>query len=89
MNPDPLRERTVTRSFRLKDTALAVLTDDALRHGVSVNTLLNQVLALYARGDRRGRYLHLVAALGEEQPTQEVPQPLPQPHMHAARVTVQ
>lgn len=46
------REKTSTRSFRISDSGLLALQEEANRKGVSVNTLLNQLLLSYSRYDR-------------------------------------
>jgi hypothetical protein len=60
------RGRTTTRSFRVDSAALSALQDDSKRFRVSVNTLVNQVLQLYARRDPKTRYLNMLSELGEE-----------------------
>ncbi len=44
--------KTVTRSFRISETAMRALHEEASRKGVSVNTLLNQLLFSYTKYDR-------------------------------------
>ncbi len=46
------REKSVTISLRVSETALKALQDDAKKHNVSINTLANQVLLTYAEFDR-------------------------------------
>jgi hypothetical protein len=59
------RARTTTRSFRVDSAALSALQDDSKRFRVSVNTLVNQVLQLYASRDPKTRYLGVLSELGE------------------------
>ncbi len=44
--------RTATASFRLDESALRALQEDAKKQNVSVNTLLNQLVLTYANYDR-------------------------------------
>jgi hypothetical protein len=60
------RVRTTTRSFRVDSAALLALQNDSRRFRVSVNTLVNQVLQLYARRDSKTRYLNMLSELGDE-----------------------
>ena len=46
-----LRPRTATASFRLDESALSALQEDARKQNVSVNTLLNQLVLTYANYD--------------------------------------
>ena len=59
------RARTVTRSFRVDSAALSAFQNDSKQFRVSVNTLVNQVLQLYARRDPETRYLSMLSDLGE------------------------
>ncbi len=45
-------ERTVTRSFRINETAFLALEEEAKKHNISVNTLVNQLFLSYANFDR-------------------------------------
>ncbi len=45
-------EKTVTRSFRINESAFKVLEEEAARHNVSLNTLVNQLFLSYANFDR-------------------------------------
>jgi hypothetical protein len=45
-------ERTVARSFRINESTIGVLEEEAARQGVSVNTMANQVLTRFAKVDR-------------------------------------
>ncbi len=45
-------ERTMTRSFRIRETSLKALDEDAKKLNVSLNTLVNQLLASYTNFDR-------------------------------------
>ena len=47
-----LRPKTATASFRLDESALAAIQEDAKKQNVSVNTLLNQLVLTYANYDR-------------------------------------
>ena len=47
-----MRGKTATASFRLDESALGALQDDAKKQNVSVNTLLNQLVLTYANYDR-------------------------------------
>jgi hypothetical protein len=44
--------RTATASFRLDESALKALQEDAKKQNVSVNTLLNQLVLTYSNYDR-------------------------------------
>jgi len=48
------RERTVTRSFRISESAFKALEEDAARRNISVNTLVNQLLLAHTN---LGRFL--------------------------------
>ena len=47
-----MRSKTATASFRLDDSALEALQEDAKKQNVSVNTLLNQLVLTYSNYDR-------------------------------------
>lgn len=47
-----MKPKTATASFRLDETALEALQEDAKKQNVSVNTLLNQLVLTYASYDR-------------------------------------
>src|SRR5580658_6141195 len=47
-----LKPKTATASFRLDESALEALQEDAKKQNVSVNTLLNQIVLTYANFDR-------------------------------------
>src|SRR5579872_6116068 len=47
-----MKSKTDTASFRLDESALAALQEDAKKQNVSVNTLLNQLVLTYADFDR-------------------------------------
>ncbi len=49
---DKAREKTVTRSFRIRESAFAALQEEARKRNVSVNTLLNLLLMSFAEYDR-------------------------------------
>jgi hypothetical protein len=46
------KERTVTTSLRISETAYKALQEDAKKQNISINTLANQVLLDYAEHDR-------------------------------------
>jgi hypothetical protein len=46
------RERTVTRSFRIKQSALSALQEESEKRNISVNTMLNLLLISFAEYDR-------------------------------------
>jgi hypothetical protein len=50
----------VTASFRLDESALGALHEDAKRQNVSVNTLVNQLILTYANYDRPMKRFHMV-----------------------------
>jgi hypothetical protein len=45
------KEKTVTRSFRISESAFKALEEDAARKNVSVNTLVNQLFLTHANYD--------------------------------------
>ena len=45
-------ERTVTRSFRINESAFLALEEEAKKRNISVNTLVNQLFLSYANFDR-------------------------------------
>ena len=47
-----MKPKTATASFRLDESALAAVQEDAKKQNVSVNTLLNQLVLTYANFDR-------------------------------------
>lgn len=47
-----MREKTVTISFRISQSAFDALREDAKRHSTSLNTLANQLFMSYAEHDR-------------------------------------
>ena len=70
--------KTVTRSFRISETALSAMQEESARRNVSVNTLLNQLLLSYAMYDRflkrfqvvkltSSSFKHLLEAADEDQ----------------------
>jgi len=46
-----MRPKTATASFRLDESALNAIQEDARKQNVSVNTLLNQLVLAYANYD--------------------------------------
>jgi len=54
------RGKTVTRSFRIDEAALAALEEEAERKNMSVNTFLNQQILSFAKFDRFFMRLGLV-----------------------------
>jgi hypothetical protein len=55
-----MRSKTATASFRLDETALNALQEDAKKQNVSVNTLINQLILTYANYDRPMKRFHMV-----------------------------
>jgi hypothetical protein len=55
-----MRAKTATASFRLDESALNALQEDAKKQSVSVNTLLNQLVLTYAHYDRPMKRFHMV-----------------------------
>jgi hypothetical protein len=45
-------EKTVTRSFRINESAFLALEEEARKHNISLNTLVNQLFLSYANFDR-------------------------------------
>lgn len=45
-------DRTVTRSFRISETSLKVLQEEAQSQNISVNTLVNQIILSYTNFDK-------------------------------------
>lgn len=54
------RERTVTRSFRIKESAFSALQEESEKRNVSVNTLLNLLLLSFSEYDRFLEEFHMV-----------------------------
>lgn len=55
-----LRPKTATASFRLDESALKSLQEDARKQNVSVNTMFNQLLLTYANYDRPMKRFHML-----------------------------
>jgi len=55
-----LKPKTATASFRLDESALEALQEDAKKQNVSVNTLLNQLVLTYSRYDRPMKRFQMV-----------------------------
>lgn len=55
-----LRPKTATASFRLDESALNDLQEDARKQNVSVNTMFNQLLLTYAKYDRPMKRFHML-----------------------------
>jgi hypothetical protein len=55
-----LKRKTATASFRLDESALNALQEDARRQNVSVNTMLNQLVLAYANYDRPMKRFHML-----------------------------
>jgi hypothetical protein len=55
-----MKSKTATASFRLDESALNALQEDARKQNVSVNTLLNQLVLAYANYDRPMKRFHMV-----------------------------
>ena len=47
-----LKEKTVTISFRVSESAFKALQDEAKKHNISLNTLVNQMFVSFAEYDR-------------------------------------
>ena len=54
------RPKTATASFRLDESALKAIQEDARKQNVSVNTLLNQLVLAYANYDRPMKRFHMI-----------------------------
>jgi hypothetical protein len=55
-----MKPTTSTASFRLDESALAAIQEDAKKRNVSVNTLLNQLVLTYASYDRPMKRFHMI-----------------------------
>ncbi len=55
-----MRPKTSTASFRLDESALNAIQEDARKQNVSVNTLLNQLVLAYANYDRPMKRFHMI-----------------------------
>ncbi len=55
-----MKPKTTTASFRLDESSLAAIQEDARKQNVSVNTLLNQLVLAYAKYDRPMKRFHMV-----------------------------
>lgn len=55
-----MRPKTATASFRLDESALKTLQEDARKQNVSVNTMFNQLLLTYANYDRPMKRFHML-----------------------------
>jgi hypothetical protein len=55
-----LRPKTETASFRLDESALSAIREDARKQNVSVNTMFNQLLLTYANYDRPMKRFHML-----------------------------
>jgi hypothetical protein len=55
-----MRPKTATASFRLDESALEALQEDARKQNVSVNTMFNQLLLTYANYDRPMKRFHML-----------------------------
>jgi hypothetical protein len=51
-SPLSKKEKTVTRSIRVSESAFKALEEDAAKQNVSLNTLVNQLFLTYANWDR-------------------------------------
>ncbi len=60
MRSSCFKEKTVTISFRISETAFKALQEDAKRHNVSINTLANQLFVTYAEYDRYLSKFHMI-----------------------------
>src|SRR5208283_765041 len=59
-----MKPKTATASFRLDESALEALQEDAKKQNVSVNTLINQLILTYANYDRPMKRFHMVKVSG-------------------------
>src|SRR5208337_1559208 len=59
-----MKPKTATASFRLDESALNALQEDAKKQNVSVNTLINQLILTYANYDRPMKRFHMVKVSG-------------------------
>jgi hypothetical protein len=57
---DQLREKTVTISFRITETAFNALQDEAKKQNLSLNTLANQLFVAYSEYDRFLKKFHMI-----------------------------
>lgn len=55
-----VKSKTSTASFRLDESALKAIQEDARKQNVSVNTLLNQLVLAYANYDRPMKRFHMI-----------------------------
>lgn len=55
-----MKEKTVTISFRVSESALRALQEDSKKQNVSLNTLANQMFVSYAEYDRFLQKFHMV-----------------------------
>jgi hypothetical protein len=55
-----MKPKTATASFRLDESALTAIQEDAKKQNVSVNTLLNQLVLTYANYDRPMKRFHMI-----------------------------
>ncbi len=58
------RGKTVTRSFRVDEAVMAALEEESAKRSISVNTLVNQQLLVFANFDRFHSRLDLVKLTG-------------------------
>ena len=55
-----LRPKTATASFRLDESALEAIKEDARKQNISINTMFNQLLLTYANYDRPMKRFHML-----------------------------
>ena len=55
-----MREKTVTISFRIAETAFNALQDEAKKQNLSLNTLANQLFMTYSEYDRFLNKFHMI-----------------------------
>lgn len=60
MNKKEKKEKTITRSFRVGESAFKALEEDAVRRNISLNTLVNQLFLAHANW---GRYYDRVGSV--------------------------
>jgi len=57
---EKIREKTVTRSFRIKESAFEALQEEAEKRNISINTMMNLLLASFAEYDRFLEEFHML-----------------------------
>jgi hypothetical protein len=62
--PKTPRHRTVPKSFRIDESALVAVEEEAVAQKVSANTLVNQILGQFSEFDRFAKRIHTVKPSG-------------------------